>query len=151
MVRCRTCALVARRDAGEAPLWDHIHRTQYWDLAHSYNTSLAGWLVLVLRRHAPAIADLSEEEATELGVLLRHTSVALQKVVACEKTYVVQFADHPDHPHVHFHIIPRFADQPAEMRGPRIFAMSGLPPEDCVDEAQMNAIANDVRQALLSI
>jgi diadenosine tetraphosphate (Ap4A) HIT family hydrolase len=151
MVPCRSCELVARRDAGEAPLWDNIWRTQYWDLAHNFNTSLPGWLVLVLRRHEAAIADLTEEEASALGVLLRRVSSALQRVVGCERTYVVQFAEHPDHPHVHFHVIPRLVDQPAETRGPRVFALSGVPPQDRIDEAQMNAIAEGVRQALVSI
>lgn len=40
MVRCRTCDHVAQRDAGKAPLWDKIRRTRYWDVAHSFNTSL---------------------------------------------------------------------------------------------------------------
>jgi hypothetical protein len=52
---CKTCELIARRDAGNAPLWDSIHRTQYWDVAHSYNTALPAWLVLVVRRHIEAI------------------------------------------------------------------------------------------------
>ncbi len=42
---CMTCELVARRDRGEAPLWDNIYRTAHWDLVHSYNTALPGWLV----------------------------------------------------------------------------------------------------------
>jgi diadenosine tetraphosphate (Ap4A) HIT family hydrolase len=151
MVGCRTCELVARRDAGEAPLWDDIRRTPYWDLVHSFDTSLPGWLVLVLRRHEAAVAGLTEEEAIALGVLLRRVSGALQSVVGCEKTYVVQFAEHPDHPHVHFHIIPRLADQPAETRGPRIFDLSGVPPQDRLSEAQMNAVAKGIGQAMLSI
>jgi hypothetical protein len=47
-----TCELIARQDAGIAPPWDAILRTDYWDIVHAYNTSLPGWLVLVLRRHA---------------------------------------------------------------------------------------------------
>jgi diadenosine tetraphosphate (Ap4A) HIT family hydrolase len=143
---CLTCALIARRDAGDAPLWDNILRTDSWDLVHSYNTSLPGWLVLVARRHITAIDELTDEEAAELGVLLRRASAALREVVGCAKTYVCQFAEHAEHPHVHFHVIPRMADQPAERRGPRVFDYLGVPDAERVSEEQMNAIAEQVRR-----
>lgn len=50
-----SCELIKRRDDGLAPLWDAIVRTEGWDLAHAYNTSLEGWLVLVARRHLTAM------------------------------------------------------------------------------------------------
>src|SRR5690349_2890677 len=56
---CHTCDLLKRRDEGNAPLWDCIYRTPYWDVVHSYNTALPGWLVLVARRHIAAIAELT--------------------------------------------------------------------------------------------
>ncbi len=145
---CLTCDLVRRRDAGAAPLWDSIHRTTHWDLVHSYNTSLPGWLVLVARRHVVAIDALSDEEAAELGVLLRRVSAALRHVTGCAKTYVVQFAEQAEHPHVHFHVIPRLADQPAERRGPGVFGYLGVAETERVGEERMNAIAAEVRRLL---
>lgn len=145
---CLTCDLLARRDRGEAPLWDSIHRAAHWDLVHSYNTSLPGWLVLVARRHIEAIDELTDEEAAELGVLLRRTSVALRAVVGCAKTYVIQFAEAAEHPHVHFHVIPRMADMPAERRSLGVFGYLGVPAEERVSEARMNEIAVGVRAAL---
>ena len=49
MTNCLTCQLLAERDLGLRPLWDNIYRTQYWDVVHCNNTSLVGWLVLVVR------------------------------------------------------------------------------------------------------
>ncbi|MCB0099933.1 MAG: hypothetical protein KDE46_29575, partial [Caldilineaceae bacterium] len=69
MNACHTCTLTARRDAGAAPLWDNIYRTAHWDVVHSFNTSLPGWLVLVARRHMAAVAELTAAEAAELGDL----------------------------------------------------------------------------------
>ena len=112
MTACKTCELVARRDQGMAPLWDCILRTEYWDLVHCYETALPGWLVLVARRHMAAIDELNEAEAAELGPLLRRTSAAPRAVTSCLKTYVMQFAESPQHPHVHF---IRLAFQPAEV------------------------------------
>lgn len=145
---CKTCELTARRDAGTAPLWDSIHRTRFWDVAHCYNTSLPGWMVLVLRRHAEAIDELTEEEAVELGQLLQRVSKALKVVTGCRKTYVVQFAEAAEHPHVHFHVIPRMADQPAERRAMGIFSCLGVPESERVSEETMNALAVKIRQYL---
>ena len=148
MAACLTCDLVRRRDEGQAPLWDSIQRTAHWDLVHSYNTSLPGWLVLVARRHVAAIDELSDAEAAELGVLLRRVSAALRAVTGCAKTYVVQFAEQAEHPHVHFHVIPRMTDQPAERRGPAVFGYLGVPEAERVGEEQMNAIAAAIPEFL---
>jgi diadenosine tetraphosphate (Ap4A) HIT family hydrolase len=148
--RCQTCELVARRDRGEAPPWDAIYRSQYWDVVHSYNTSLPGWLVLVARRHMAAIDEMSDEEAVELGRLLRRVSLALKETTGCGKTYVVQFAEAADHPHVHFHVVPRMADQPEDHRGPNVFRYLGVADEERVGEAQMNQLAAQIRQLLLA-
>lgn len=151
MSKCKTCELIAVRDAGTAPLWDNIHRTDYWDVVHSYNTALPGWLVLVVRRHIEAVDELTEAEAAELGVLLRRTSLALKAITGCAKTYVVQFAEAAEHPHVHFHVIPRMADQPEERRGPQVFSYLNASDAERIDETQMNEIAHRVRAHLQSM
>lgn len=150
MTNCMTCELIKRRDAGVAPLWDSIHRTQYWDVVHSYNTSLAGWLVLVIRRHITAVDEMTEAEAVELGKLIRQVSLALKEVLGCAKTYVVQFAEALEHPHVHFHIVPRMPDQPDEYKGPHVFKYLGASDETRIEEAHMNRIAQEIRQRLLA-
>ncbi len=149
MSTCKTCELVARRNAGLAPLWDCIYQTPYWDVAHCFRTALPGWLVLVVRRHIAAVDELTEAEAAELGPLIRRTSAALREVTGCIKTYVVQFAESPDHPHVHFHIIPRMADQPEERKSVHVFEYLAEPDEQ-VSEEVMNAIALRVRGILLA-
>jgi diadenosine tetraphosphate (Ap4A) HIT family hydrolase len=151
MINCKSCQMLSLRDSGDAPLWDNIYRAAHWDLVHNYNTSLPGWLALVARRHVATIAELTPAEAVELGRLLPLVSQALQQVVGCQKTYVVQFADHPDHPHVHFHVIPITADLPAEKRGPGVFSHLGAAEEERVSQAAMNEIAAKVRDVLLLI
>jgi diadenosine tetraphosphate (Ap4A) HIT family hydrolase len=150
MKTCKTCELIARRNAGVTPLWDSIYRTPCWDVVHSYDTALPGWLVLVARRHLTAIDELTDAEAIELGQLIRRTSVALKEVTGCVKTYVIQFAERADHPHVHFHIIPRMADQPENRHSTQIFGYLGVPEEERVSQEVMNAIAAKVREMLLA-
>ena len=144
---CKTCELISRRDSGDAPPWDEILRTPLWDVVHNYETALPGWLVLVVRRHLSAVDELTEEEALELGSLLRKSSKALKEVVGCEKTYVIQFAEHPEHPHVHFHVVPRMADMPEAYRSTGVFGYSGSG-EAQVSEAEMNALAARLRPLL---
>jgi diadenosine tetraphosphate (Ap4A) HIT family hydrolase len=145
---CRTCWLLARRDAGEAPDWDCILRTDAWDVVHCDSTSLLGWTVLVVRRHVAALADLTDDEAAALGPLVRDVSRALHALVGCEKTYVVQFAEHPQHRHVHVHLVPRPEGLADDHVGPGIFQFLGVDEGDRVSEADMNHFAGGLRSAL---
>lgn len=142
---CGTCARIAERDAGRAPLWDEIVRTPDWDLVHSYDTSLLGWLVLVPRRHIVSVAELDLVEGRALGDLLRFASGALEEELGCAKTYVMQFAEHPEHPHVHFHVVPVAADLPQDHRGANVFHYLGVNDAERVPEQEMNALAARLR------
>lgn len=145
---CRTCALVRRRDAGDAPPWDNILRTPAWDVVHAYDTSLEGWLVLVARRHVTALAELTADEAAALGLLMVCVSRALHETLGCAKTYAAQFAEHPDHPHVHVHLVARPVDHPAHLRGPRVFGALGVEPAAVVPEDRRDDLAARLQIAL---
>lgn len=140
--------MVARRDAGDAPPWDNIVRTPEWDVVHAYDTSHEGWLVIVLRRHVHSLSELTDREAAELGRLTRDVSAALEAVLGVPRTYVVQFAEHPLHPHVHVHLIARPDDLPKERRGPGIFSQLGVIKSSRVPEGRMDEIAFEVRKLL---
>lgn len=151
MNKCKTCELISLRDQGKAPLWDNIYRYQNWDVVHNFNSTLPGWLVLVARRHIEAIDELTENESIELGVAVRRVSIALKQVTGCVKTYVMQFAESPEHPHVHFHIVPRMVNQPEDYRSTKIFKYLGASEEERVNEMRMNEIAAQVQGILLSM
>ena len=148
MTACRTCSLGARRDSGDAPPWDSIVRTRAWDVVHAFGSSVVGWTVLVARRHITALADRTDEEALDLGPLIRNVSRALHQITGCRKTYVVQFPEHPDHPHVHVHVIPRPVDLPDELQGPGIFRQLGVQEGQGVPEVRMNEVALRLRECL---
>ncbi len=59
-----------------------------------------------------------------------------------------QFAEHPDHPHVQFHIVPRMADQPEQRRSTQIFGYLGVPADERVNEQTMSEIAQLARRVL---
>lgn len=145
---CLTCHLINRRMAGTAPLWDDIYRTKNWFVVHSYNTALLGWLVVIPKRHIEAVDELSEEESIELGLLLQRTSKALKETTGCIKTYIMQFAEQAEHPHVHFHVVPRMANQPDERRSTKIFGYLNPPPDERVSDEQMCAVAIQLQMRL---
>ena len=138
-------------DTPELPVRERIIQTDHWRLAHAFNTSWPGWLVLLPTAHATALAELEPPAAVDLGPLLRDVSAALQEVVGCVKTYVVLFAEAEGFSHLHFHVIPRAAEMPHEVQGPRVFQMLGLPPDQCVAEAEMDRIGTRVREVLTAV
>ena len=147
MATCGTCERIRARDVGRAPLWDEIVRTDNWDLVHSYDTSLLGWLVLVPHRHVESLDELTVDESRELGELLRKTSLLLKQQLGCVKTYVMQFAEHPLHPHVHFHVVPRAAEMMPEYLGANVFNHLGVSDSDRVSESLMNEFGLRFQQA----
>ncbi len=148
MTVCHSCERIVVRDRGDAPPWDSIYRSDYWDLVHAYNTSWLGWLVLVLRRHTEAIADLTPGEAEELGVLLQQVSQALEKQTGCSKTYVMQFAESASHPHVHFHVVPRLPGQAPEDISYKVLRHLGVPLDEQRSESELNTFVEGVRRHL---
>jgi diadenosine tetraphosphate (Ap4A) HIT family hydrolase len=115
---------------------------------HSYDTSLLGWIVLVPRRHIESIDELTDSEGHELGDLLRTVSSFLKRRLGCTKTYVMQFAEHPLHPHVHFHVVPRMPDIPQENIGANVFNYLGVDAAVRISEDDMDRLAAQLRDEL---
>jgi diadenosine tetraphosphate (Ap4A) HIT family hydrolase len=121
-----------------------------WRVAHAFATALPGWLVVVPRRHVTALDELTPEEAAELGPVLRSVTAALRTVVGCDKTYVALFAEAEGFAHVHFHVIPRHADLPDDLRGPRVFGLLGGDADRHVSDSAMDDVAAKLTIALSS-
>ena len=111
-----------------------IHFGRWWQVEHAYPTSLLGWLVIVLRRHAEALHDLTPEEASELGELQRVAALALRSEFGTLKEYSVCFGELEGFSHIHVHLVPRAPDLDTQFRGTRAFGFlkprdNALPPE----------------------
>ena len=72
-----------------------IYEGMAWQVEHAYPSSLLGWLVIVLRRHAEALHELTEAEAEELGVLQRAAAMALHQELGCAKEYSICYGEAP--------------------------------------------------------
>lgn len=101
---------------------DMIWTEPGWRVAHAFNSSLAGWLVVLPTRHVESVDELTATESEVLGRLLRQASRALRTVTGCLKTYVMMFAEAEGFSHVHFHVVPRMSDFPEDRRGANVFA-----------------------------
>ncbi len=83
-----------------------------WLLRHHPDASpLAGWLLLDARRHLGGPLAFSDQEAASWGVAVRHASQLVQRLTGCERVYAIAFGEGA--PHLHLHLIPRFASDPA--------------------------------------
>jgi len=122
--------------------------TDHWRVAHAFNSTLPGWLVLLPTRHITSFSELTPEAADELGGLVRRLGSALEAVTGCVKTYLMQFSEAEGFSHLHLHLVPRMADQPHDVRGPRVFAYLADDESERLPEAERDAIALSVRAAL---
>ena len=79
---------------------------------------------------------------------MHRVSRALQEVTGAVKTYTVLFAEHPEHPHVHFHVVPRGAEMPEANRSLNVFNYLGVPEAEAVPLETRNALAEQLRAIL---
>ena len=62
------------------------------------------------RRHVPGLANLTEQEAQALGLLMTRLSQALKACEAAE--YVYAFVPGDAVPHLQIHLTPRYSGTP---------------------------------------
>ena len=133
---------------GAAPPREEVVATEHWRVAHAFNSTLPGWLVVLPTRHLTAFTDITSEAADELGGLVRRLSAALEQVTGCEKTYLMQFSEAEGFSHLHLHLVPRMADQPEAARGPRVFSYLTDDRSRWIPEVERDALALSLRDAL---
>jgi len=104
-VTCKACA-------GEWPRKDHWIADFGLTRAYLFDDQFfPGWTVLVLGRHATELFDLTREERSRLIEDLSEAALAL--AMAFEQVKINYELLGNQLPHVHWHVIPRLADDPA--------------------------------------
>ncbi len=74
-----------------------------------------------------------------------NTSLA---VTGCVKTYVMQFSEQDGFEHLHVHLVPRMADQPAHLKGPNVFGYLTDDETRWLPEGERDRLARELRGAL---
>ena len=141
------CYSCDQQGAGSLPPCEDVVHTEDWRVAHAFNSTLPGWLVVLPTRHVTSFTDLTPAAADELGGLVRRLSVALEAVTGCAKTYLMQFSEAEGFSHLHLHLVPRLPDHPDDARGPRVFRYLADDEAQWLSVAERNRIALAVREA----
>ncbi len=79
-----------------------------WMLTHSISAHLPplkGMLILQPKRHCEHLADLSEQETKNLGLILRNACNAVKEILHPSKIYACSAGEGVKH--LHFMIVPR--------------------------------------------
>jgi len=144
-MECVSCQQNAH--LAELPARDRISLGDYWRVAHAWS-ALPGWLVVISTRHIVELAELSADEATELGFLLQRTSVALRTVIGCKKTYIAQFGEQSGFEHLHVHIVPRMEDFDKHHLGAGVFEFLKRPETVWVSVQTRDRLALELAEVL---
>ncbi len=117
MVVCVACGL----SNGELELpGGRISRTRFWLVEHCTGPLGLGTLIVKPERHVTSVADLSEEEAAELGPLLRRASLVACRLVQADQVYNCLWS-HAGGNRVHIHYVV----QPVTKKQMSAFAAHG--------------------------
>ena len=122
-----------------------IFEGQYWLVEHAYPVKRLGWIVIVLKRHAVALHELSTEEFVELGRIQAALMPLLHEELDCEKEYVSCYAETEHFHHIHFHVFARPAEFPDELKGGKSFALLKVTPDDGVPAAEIASFGERLR------
>jgi len=106
------------------------------------SASFRGYCILVLKRHAVELDDLSAEERTALIEDIARVAHAIRAVCRPAKINYEILGNVV--PHVHVHIIPRYTTDPTWDRA----AWFALPDADSLPEDEYLRLAQEVRAAV---
>ncbi len=106
------------------------------------SASFRGYCILVLKRHAVELDDLSPEERAALMEDIARVGHAIRAV--CSPTKLNYEILGNVVPHIHVHIIPRYTTDPTWDRA----AWCALPDEQSLDPDEYSALASRLRSLL---
>ena len=89
-----------------------IHRGNFWLVEHCIGPLGLGTLIVKPERHVVSVADLSEDEAIELGPLLWQTSKVVGRLVEADQVYNCLWSHAGGVPvHIHYVVQPVTKEQ----------------------------------------
>jgi diadenosine tetraphosphate (Ap4A) HIT family hydrolase len=104
VTECMACEL--SRGERELP-GGLIHRTRHWLVEHCVGPLGIGTLIVKPERHVTSVADLTKDEAIELGPLLHQASAVASQLVGADQVYNCLWSHAGGKPvHIHYVIQP---------------------------------------------
>jgi diadenosine tetraphosphate (Ap4A) HIT family hydrolase len=127
-----------------------IFEGRYWFVEHANPVKAIGWLVIVMKRHAEALHQLTPEEFAELGHIQGRLVTLLHEELNCEKEYVSCYAEKEHFHHIHFHVFAKPFGLPDELRGGGSFALLKVSPEEAVPSDQIVSFCERLKDRFVS-
>ena len=148
-MECWTC----RSNSGEKRIspGPTIFEGNYWFVEHAYPVKMIGWLVIVLKRHAEALHELSTGEFMELAQIQDKLVHLLHAELRCEKEYVVCYAELEHFRHIHVHVFAKPHDLSEELRGGGSFALLKVSREEAVPPGKIIEFCELLKNRLMTI
>ncbi|QBD78043.1 HIT family protein [Ktedonosporobacter rubrisoli] len=148
-MECLTCLnLSGERRISPGP---YIYQGESWVVDHAYPTSHPGWLVILPRRHIEALHELSKEEFQELAEIEYKLVQAMHTDPAVQKEYMMCFAEGQGFHHVHIHVVPKPANLPEHLKGPRIFELLKVEGEQALSAEALTAFCEEFTRKLQAV
>lgn len=140
---CGVCASLAV--PGVVP----VFANQLWQV-RSINAPVAvpGWTMLISQRHVAGPAHFDDREAASFGPTLRHLQKVLEEVTGALRIYTAAMGE--SSPHLHAHMVPRYATMPKDARAWGVFDLqrAAAAGEIPIDEAKHAAVLAAYTRAL---
>jgi diadenosine tetraphosphate (Ap4A) HIT family hydrolase len=148
-MNCLTCLnLSGERRISPGPF---IYQGTHWMVDHAYPTTHLGWLVILPKRHIEALHELTKEEFQELAEIEYKLVQVMHADAVVQKEYLMCFAEGEGFHHVHFHVVPKPIDLPAELKGPRVFALLAVDEEHAIGAQELTVFCEEFAQKLEAI
>jgi len=145
MEDCLACDLLA----GRRPVpGGTIDETDLWVVQHCVGPLGIGTLIVKPKRHVVHLGELDEEEAADLGPLLRRTAAAVARVFEPDQVYVCLWSHAENVPgHIHWVVQPVASSADPARRGPHLQAAM-FDADEYPDPAAVEDAADRLRAAL---
>lgn len=112
------CSVCASLDGAgrKTPLFEN----DLWHVRHTGEPcGVAGWMMLISRRHVPGPAHFNDREAGNFGPALRHFQRVLEQTTGALRIYTAAMGE--SSPHFHAHMVPRYAAMPKDAKAWAVF------------------------------
>jgi diadenosine tetraphosphate (Ap4A) HIT family hydrolase len=113
---CHMCAFLQQK-----PLPNQILTTEHWSVGVISDQPYLGRAIISLNTHKGSLGQLSTAEWLDFQTVVQRLEPAYEKAfgavplnIGCFMNHA--FRDDPPHPHVHWHVFPRYK-QPVEFAG----------------------------------
>ena len=130
-----SCGVCQSLYGAKPALREAIFENDLWHVRHvDAPFPVAGWMMLITKRHVGGPAHFDDREAQSFGPALRHFERVLENVTGALRIYTAAMGE--SHPHFHAHMVPRYATMPKDAKAWGVFdlqraaAAGEIPPAD---------------------